>query len=154
MTSEEIRMGMLIALGGEAELSMRKEKSGTTLPQINGETTATSCFDRSSWSILNCRNSVLFLSEANFVSQQDLSTKFEILALPGVAPSSHIMHCFESEYFIIGQEAITIGSPMLKTAKTIASVSAIVLYVCANCMYLAEREYLANRSCDFCATRK
>lgn len=93
----------------------------------------------------------MLLSAANFVAQQDLSTAFVNFTVREAEPSSHIMHLLESINFIIGQEATTIGKPMLNTAKMIARVSAMIRCLWIDVIRLVEREKRCFRSCHYCA---
>lgn len=87
----------------------------------------------------------MFLSAAYFVEQQDLSTEFVKRIVPA-DPSSHAMHADESVYFIIGQEATTIGKPMLNTVKIVANVSPIMRYLRIDIICLIEPTCFLLRS--------
>lgn len=101
----------------------------------------------------SCKNAVLFLSAANLVWQQDVSTAFEILATPPEPPSFIAQQATPRVISIIGHEAMTTGRPMLNAAKIAVNVSAMMRYLKFDCIRLFEREVLCFRSCDFCARR-
>lgn len=71
----------------------------------------------------------MFLSEANFVSQQEVSIALFSDSVPVDEPSLHITQRREAVYFVIGQDATTIGRPTLNSPKTRARNKAEVRYL-------------------------
>lgn len=94
--------------------------------------------------LMACRNSVVFLSAAYFVSQQDLSIQFVNRTDVAVVPSLQRKHLFAFAYFTMGQEATTIGRPMLNIAKTNARVNAMGRYLRIEVIFPVVREAIAS----------
>jgi len=71
------------------------------------------------------RNSFVFRSAAMIVAQQEVSWYFVMRSLP-IPDSKQLLHT--GPYFAIGQEATTIGIPMLKMPKSMARENETIRY--------------------------
>jgi hypothetical protein len=78
--------------------------------------------------IFDCTNSVVFRSAAITVAQHEVSHELVTRAVAGLDLSSHAEQTFADSAFIIGHEAMTIGTPTLKTPNTTASARATARY--------------------------
>lgn len=158
-------MGMSALRGGEALSVITDWGLLITVAGTISDTTARRCFSDSSKCLLTCRNSALFLSAANTVTQHDVSMARAML-VPWDEPSLHMMQVREVSNFIIGQDATTTGTPILNSANTPASANPMIL--CLSVLFICrihsadsfvrficpkQRIDFPLRSSHFCARR-
>jgi hypothetical protein len=150
-----MKMGMSRVSGGDESSAPRfptkdgfgdwiiEERRGISITSF---TLSTFCCD---W-----RNSVVFLSAANRVSQHERSKYVEMRRPSACQSSLHIVQNGELCSFTIGHEATTTGTPTLKRANTAASDKATMRYGRFDVMRSMEQHQAPVRSGDFYASMK